>query len=197
MHAASIHAHDGLGKEAGREAHAGGHLAADQLVELDVIGSRNHFGVAVVDLKLRRRDFRMVLLVLEAHRALHFRCGVDERAQLIARQRVIVAAGVDVLELAGFGIVPLGVHALEEEAFDFVGGVQGVIVLLVLILGELLQYAADVGRVRAAVLIDDFAEHQHLAGPEVIGWSPVEGGPVEADPSNVKLSQLLSRNFLT
>ena len=72
----------------------------------------------------------MVLLVLEAHGALHFGGGVDERAQRVAGQRVIVAAGVDVLELAvGFVIVPLRVGPLEEEALNFVGGVQGVSLL--------------------------------------------------------------------
>ena len=73
----------------------------------------------------------MVLLVLEAHGALHFGAAVDEQAQRIAGQRVVVAAGVDVLELAGLVIVPLGVRALEEEAFDFVGRVQRVAVLFV------------------------------------------------------------------
>ena len=73
----------------------------------------------------------MVLLVLEAHRALHFGGGVDERAQRIAGQRVVVAAGVDVFELAGLVVAPLGVRALEQEAFDLVGGVQRVAFVLV------------------------------------------------------------------
>ena len=42
----------------------------------------------------------MVLLVLEAHGALHFGGGVDEGAQRIAGQRVMIA-GIDVFELAG------------------------------------------------------------------------------------------------
>ena len=87
------------------------HLAADQLVELDLVGGRHHFAVAVVDLELRGRDLGMVLLVLEAHRALHFGGRVDELAQRIAGQRVIVAAGVHVFELAGLVIMPLGVDA--------------------------------------------------------------------------------------
>ena len=52
-------------------------------------------------------------------------------AQRVVGQGVIVAAGADVFELAGFAIVPLGVHAIEEEPLDFVGGVQSVAVLLV------------------------------------------------------------------
>ena len=108
-----------------------GDLAADQLVELDLVGGGHDFGIAVIDFELRRRDFGVVLLVLEAHGALHFGGGIDKRAQRIARQRVIIAAGIDVLELAGLVVMPLGVGTLEQEAFDFIGGVEGVAVLLV------------------------------------------------------------------
>ena len=76
------------------------HLSANQFVELDLVGRRDHLAVAVVDLELRRRHFRMVLLVLETHRALHFGRGVDEGAQRIAGQRVVVSAGIDVFKLA-------------------------------------------------------------------------------------------------
>ena len=109
VHAAAVDAHHRLGQEAGGHAHLGGDLAADQLVELDLVGRGDHLGVAVVDFKLRRRDLGVILLVLEAHGALHFGGGVDERAQRVAGQRVIVAAGVHVLELAGFVVAPLGV----------------------------------------------------------------------------------------
>ena len=100
--------------------------AADQLVELNLIGGRNDFAVAVVDFKLRRRDFGVVLFVLETHRALHFGGGVDKGTQRIARQRVIVAAGVDVFKLPRFVIAALGVRSFEQEAFDFVGCIQRV-----------------------------------------------------------------------
>ncbi len=53
-----------------------------------------------------------------------------KRAQRIAGQRVIVAAGVHVFELAGLVVVPLGVYALEEEAFNLVGRVQRVAFVL-------------------------------------------------------------------
>jgi hypothetical protein len=36
---------------------------------------------------------------------------------------VIVSAAVDVLELAGFVIVPLGIGPFEQKAFDLVGRV--------------------------------------------------------------------------
>ena len=90
-----------------------GDLAADQLVELDLIGGGDHFAVAVVDFELRRRDFGVILFVLETHGALHFGRRVDERAQRIAGQRVIVAAGIDVFELVRFVITALGVGALK------------------------------------------------------------------------------------
>ena len=99
VHAAAVDADDGFRQEAGGQAHLVGDLAADQLVELDLIGGGDDFAVAVVDLELRGRDFRVILLVLEAHRALHFGGGVDEGAQRIAGERVVIAAGVDVLEL--------------------------------------------------------------------------------------------------
>jgi hypothetical protein len=45
---------------------------------------------------------------------------VDELAQLVAGQRVVVAAGRDELELAGLVVAALGVAALEQEALDLV-----------------------------------------------------------------------------
>ncbi len=75
----------------------------------------------------------MILLVLEAHRALHFGSHVDEHAQRIAGERMIVAAGVDVIELAGLVEVTLGIESLEKEAFDLVGGVERIAVFLVLL----------------------------------------------------------------
>ncbi len=104
VHAAAVDADDRLGQEAGGHAHVAGHLAADQLVELDLVGGGHHFAVSVVDLELRGRDLGVVLLVLEAHGALHFGGGVDKVAQRIARQGVVVAARVHVLELAGLVI---------------------------------------------------------------------------------------------
>ena len=76
----------------------------------------------------------MVLLVLEAHRALHFRHSVDETAQRIAGQRVEIAARVHILELPGLGKAPLRIDAREQEAFDLVGRVQRVPFLSILLL---------------------------------------------------------------
>jgi len=52
----------------------------------------------------------VILLVLEAHRALHLGHGVNELAQRVAGERVVVAVGVDELELAGLVILALGVN---------------------------------------------------------------------------------------
>ena len=148
MHAAAVHADDRLRQEAGGQAHLGRDLAADQLVELDLVGGRHNIGVAVVDLELRGRNLRVVLLVLEAHGALHFRGCVDELAKRIAGQRVIVAAGVHVFELAGVVIAPLRVRSLEEKAFNFVRGVQRV-PSSCSVVGVVLQHAANVARSKA------------------------------------------------
>ena len=73
----------------------------------------------------------MVFLILESHRALHFGSGVDECAQRVAWQRVVVAARVDIFEISALVIVSFGVGPLEQESFDLVGGVERVTFLLV------------------------------------------------------------------
>src|SRR5208337_3715348 len=111
VHAASIHAHHWLGQERCSQPQVGGNLAADQLIQLNLIGSRSYLAVGVVDLKLRWRNFRVVLLVLESHRALHLGGGIDEQAQRVSRQRMKVAAGVYIFELVRLVVVPLSVFA--------------------------------------------------------------------------------------
>ena len=102
VHAAAVDADHRLGQEACGQSHVARHLAADQLVELDLVGRGNHLRVVVVDFELRRRDLGVIFFVLEAHGALDFGRGVDEVAQRVAGQRVIVAAGVHIFELAAF-----------------------------------------------------------------------------------------------
>ena len=135
VHAVAVDSDHRLGQKGDGGAHAGRYLAADEFVELDLIGGGYYFAVAVVDLELRRRDLGMVLLILEAHGALHLGCGVDKGAQGIAGKGMIVTAGIDVLEFARLSVTPLGVDTRKEKAFDFVGGIQGVAVLFVLFLG--------------------------------------------------------------
>jgi len=72
----------------------------------------------------------VVLFVLEAHGALHFRSVLNECAQGISRQRVVVTARDHILELLVLVVLALGVRALKEEALDFVGGVERVLFLL-------------------------------------------------------------------
>ena len=100
----------------------------------------------------------MILLVLETHGPLDFRGGINKRAQRIAGQRVVVTAGIDVFELAGFVVIPLRILALEKESFDFVGGVERVALLLVEIVGIAFQHSANVGGVRRTVLVNHVAE---------------------------------------
>ncbi len=115
----------------------GGNLAANQFVELDLIGGRDDFAIAVIDFELRRRDFRVIFFILKTHGALYFGHAVNERAERIARQAVIVTAGVDVFERLR-AVVALSVDALEEEAFNLVRGVQRQAFLLVQVTRELL-----------------------------------------------------------
>ena len=73
----------------------------------------------------------MVLLVLEAHRALHFCRRIDERAEGIAGQRMVVATGIHIFEFAGLIVTPLGIRPLKQESLNFVGRVQCVLLFLV------------------------------------------------------------------
>ena len=78
MHAAAVHADHGFRQKRGCQSHVGCNLAADQLIELNLIGSRYYFCVPVVDFKLRRRNFGMIFFILKSHGALDFRRRVDE-----------------------------------------------------------------------------------------------------------------------
>ena len=91
---------------------------------------------------------------------------------------MIVAAGIDVFELIGLVIAAFRVGTVEEEAFDFVGGVEGVALFLVEALRVAFEDAADIGAVRRAVFIDDLTEDQHFAGAEDVGRGPIEGTPI-------------------
>ncbi len=138
--------------------------------------------VRVVHLELRRRHFRMVLLVAEAQRALHLGGGVDERPERIARQRVVVAARADQFESARLVVMTFGLVAFEEEALDFVGRIEHRAVLGEFLLRVGLQLQAHVGDVRRAVLLEHVGEDQDLAGAEDVRRQPVEGRPVDAQP---------------
>src|SRR6201999_4172048 len=93
---------------------------------------------------------------------------------------MVVAAGIDVLELASLRVAALGVDTLKEETFNFIGGVEGIAVLLVLFGGKGFEHAADVRGIHCSTLVDNFAEDHHLAGSKKVGGYPVEGAPVDA-----------------
>ena len=78
-------------------------------------------------------------------------------------------------------IVALGVGPFEEEALNFVGGIEGVALLFVEIGRVSLEDAANIAGIRRAALVDDFAKDQHFAGAEDIGGRPVECAPVDAE----------------
>ncbi len=180
VHAVAVDPRHRLGQEAGGEVHLRRDLARHQLVELHLVGGDRRLGVAVVHLELRRGHLGVVLLVGEAEGALHLRAVVDELAQRVAGQRVVVAAGRDELEAARLGVAALGVASLEQEALDLVRDV-GDDVLLRQRRAERLEPGPDVAGVGAAVLVLDFAEGQHLARPEDVGRQRVEGRPVDGE----------------
>ena len=196
MHPGAVHAGHRLGQEARGHAQVVRHLPAEQLVELDLVGGHGRLGEAVVHLELAGRHLGMVLLVGEAHRALRLGRAIDELAQRVGGQGVVVAAGGDELELAGLVVAALGIDPLEEESFDLhrhvrdrlasgclrlrlrpvAGGAGSTLPQLV---GELLQPAAQVGGIRGPVAVQDAGEDEHLAGAEHVGGQPVEGAPVD------------------
>src|SRR6266436_4391984 len=109
----------------------------------------------------------MILFVLEAHGALDFSGGVDEGAQRVAGERVVIAAGVDVFELAVVVIMAFGIGAIEEEAFNFVGGLERVAFFFEERVGVALEYAANVGEIGRAVLVEHFTEDKDFAAAEI------------------------------
>jgi hypothetical protein len=106
----------------------------------------------------------------------------------------------------------LGVAALEQEALDLVGRIRGDAVLLEQVLRELPSGGSACRPDTVAVARVHLAEHQDLARAEDVGRQPVERRPVDREtqvdsaccekpridePSNVRLSSLFSRNFLS
>src|SRR5260221_4143850 len=120
----------------------------------------------------------MVFLILKAVGALYFRCGIDEGAQWVGRQRMVIAAGVHIVELAGFVVATLGICALEEEALNFVGGVERIAFFLVHVISELFEQAADIGGVWLAAFVDYVAEDQDFARAQNIRRAPIKSTPI-------------------
>ena len=178
MHAAAVDTGDGFGQEAGGQAHAGRNLPREQLVELHLIGGDRSLGIREVHLELAGCNLRVVLFVLEAHRALHFGGGIDVQTQHVSGKAVVIPALRGVLERAGRVVVTFGIAALEQEAFDFGGDIRGDAVFGVQPFGQFFQTGTHVGTVGAAVLFADLAENEHLARTKHIRWQPVECRPI-------------------
>src|SRR5712664_523310 len=92
---------------------------------------------------------------------------------------MIVSAGVDVLELAGFVIAALSVGAFEKKPLNLIGRVECVALLLIEFVCEFLQDAANIGTVRLSAFVDYIAKDQHFTRAEDIGGRPVERCPVD------------------
>ena len=180
MHAAAVDAGDGFGQEGGGHVHGLGHLTAEQLVQLDAIGGDQGGGILEVHFELAGPNLGMVLLVLEAHGALHFRRGVDEAAQRVLGQAIEIAAGADQIKDTGFVIVAFRVAAVEDETLYFGRDVGHGAVFLVHLLGVFHQASAEIRFVWLAVLAQHGTEDQNLARTEDVRRHPVEGPPVDA-----------------
>ena len=213
MHAVAVDACHRLGQEAGGQVHVLRDLAAEQLVELDLVGRHQRLGVAVVHLELRGRHLRVVLLVREAHRALHLGRGVDEAAERVAGQRVVVAAGRGQLEAAasrGSGARRRG-RANRKPSISLAAW-QTVPSFLNSSLGVVLEARAQVGRVgepsreaprrtsapcrartRLRAASRTPASRSRAAGPT----RAAARSPRMDEPSKVRLSADFSRNFLS
>src|SRR5260370_38710833 len=90
-----------------------------------------------------------------------FRSGrIDKRAQRIARQRAVIAARIDVLELAGFMVLALGLRPPEQEALCIIGGVRCVSVVLRQTVGNQRSPTRDLGAVGPVAIRRDVAREQ-------------------------------------
>src|SRR6266481_5719887 len=105
----------------------------------------------------------MILFVLESHGALHFGGGIDETAQRIAGQRVVITASVYIFEFQSFVVGAFRFRIFEKKSFNLICGIQGVAVFLMESGGKSLEHAADIGGVGFATFVDDFAKHKYLA----------------------------------
>src|ERR1019366_8349243 len=74
----------------------------------------------------------------------------------------------------------LRIFSGEQEAFNFVGGVERITFVLVQVVGKRFQHATDIGRIRGTALVDDIAKHQDLSWTKNVRRSPVEGAPIDA-----------------
>src|SRR5713101_2694876 len=93
---------------------------------------------------------------------------------------MVVAAGIYVFEFAGLVVSALGVGPTKEKALDFISSVERVAFFLVEIVRVAFQDSADIGGVGRAVLVDDVAEDEDLAGAEHVRRRPIKRAPVHS-----------------
>src|SRR6185312_15815003 len=100
--------------------------------------------------------------------------GVNELAQRISGQRMIVATGIHIVELACLVVATFRVHTLKEKAFNFIRCIEGVALFLVQSGGIELEDPADVAHIRRAVLVNYIAKNQHFPWTKDVCRSPIE-----------------------
>ena len=86
---------------------------------MELVGGDQSLSVRIIELKLRRRDLRVILFVLETECPLTLGKTVDEEFERIVGQAVEVAATMDRLEPVPTGVLLLCVEPSKEESFAF------------------------------------------------------------------------------
>ena len=114
----------------------------------------------------------MILFILESHRPLHLGASVDEGAERIDGQRLIVSSGVDVLELPGVAVVFFGVQPANRKPSISLAAFSVYPFSLYWWVGVVLQHAAKIALNGRAVLVEDNSEDQHLAVAEIHRTGP-------------------------
>ena len=95
---------------------------------------------------------------------------------------MVITAGIHILKFPRFVVMPLRVFSLKKKTLDLVCGIERVAFLLVQCRGVSFQHAPNIRAIGRAVLVDHFAEHQHLAGPKNIRRPPVKRAPIHRQP---------------
>ena len=124
----------------------------------------------------------MILLILKAHRTLHFSSRIDKLTQRIARQRMVISALVHILKGSGSVEITLGINALKQEPFDLVCRVQRPAIGREHVVRKALQHATQIAGIMPAILVDDLTKYKHLTRPKNVRRHPVECRPVNCKP---------------
>src|SRR5262249_20603213 len=122
----------------------------------------------------------VVLLIAEAHGSDGIRCGIDELAQPVQRQGMVVAAGSDHLETILGVVLLLGIDATQYEALQLRRHISLKAVLALNLSGIILETDTEVRLVGRVIAIADISKNQYLAGSEDIRRQVGDAGPIDS-----------------